>query len=167
MKRAFLFLAFIAVFASCKKDKQNENQNTVSPEEQARIDDETIRTYLTAKNITATKDTSGLYYQVITPGTGRTPAANSVIEVRYVGTLIDGTVFDRTSSTNFVSALNGNLIEGWKIGIPKIKEGGRINLYIPSGLAYGENGAYNEQGAAIIPPNSVILFTVDLVRLRN
>ncbi|MBE7177134.1 MAG: FKBP-type peptidyl-prolyl cis-trans isomerase [Mucilaginibacter polytrichastri] len=166
MKKLFVLLALTAVFASCKKDK-NDNQTGVSVEEQARIDDQLLQTYFTDKGLSPAKDeTTGLYYQIVTPGTGKTPTANSVVEVRYVGTFLDGTVFDRTTNSNFSAALN-SLIKAWQIGIPKIKEGGRINLYVPSGLGYGPNGAYNRNGQQVIPSNANILFTVDLVKVSQ
>jgi FKBP-type peptidyl-prolyl cis-trans isomerase len=150
-KLLFLFLAPLVILSSCSK-----KDSDVDPVKQAATDDATINTYLKAHpEINATKDPSGIYYQLIKPGAGDNPISTSTVTVNYTGKLLDGTTFDK--GTSFTSALNGNLIDGWKVGIPLVKAGGTILLIIPSGLAYGSraNGS--------IPANSVLLFTVDLI----
>jgi FKBP-type peptidyl-prolyl cis-trans isomerase FkpA len=154
MKRYILLLVlFIAAFSSCKKD------TPFDPVKQAAADDASIQAYIKANNITATKDsTYGLYYQVITPGTGSYPNINSLISGAYTGKLLNGTVFD---SNSFSSAPLNGYITGWKIGVPHINTGGRILLLIPSALGYGNsaNGS--------IPANSVLIFTIDLTGFSN
>jgi len=155
MKKILLLLfAPLLILSACsKKDDTN-----VDPVKQAAADDVTIKTYLAAHpEITATKDASGLYYQIITPGTGANPTATSTVTVNYTGKLLNGTTFD--TGTAFTSSLS-SLITGWKIGIPLVKAGGRILLIIPSGLAYGS------QATGSIPANSVLLFTIDLTGFR-
>ena len=154
MKKSFLLLAFFAlIFSACKKAE------TFDAAKQAAQDDAKIQAYIKANNITAVKDPSGLYYQILSPGTGVNPTASSTVRVAYVGKLLDGTQFD--SSTNFSSSLNGNLIQGWKIGIPFCKQDGRILLIIPSALGYGNNP---QSG---IPANSVLVFTIDLFAVQG
>ncbi|MVN20092.1 FKBP-type peptidyl-prolyl cis-trans isomerase [Mucilaginibacter arboris] len=151
MKKYLLFFAlFTLIFSACKKS----STATVDPAVQAKIDDDKIQAYIKAKNITAVKDPSGLYYQILIPGSGTAPTLKSTITVAYTGTLLDGTQFD--SSMNFTSLLGGNLIQGWKIGIPYDQPGGRILLLIPSALGYGNSAA------GTIPANSVLVFTIDL-----
>src|SRR5258708_17864762 len=153
MKRYILLLIlFITALSSCKKDA------TFDPAKQAATDDAAIQAYVKTNNITATKDASGLYYQVITPGTGNYPTKNSLISVNYTGKLLNGTVFDSGTITS--SALSG-LIQGWQIGIPHINTGGRILLLIPSALGY-RNAA-----SGSIPANSVLVFTIDLTGFSN
>jgi FKBP-type peptidyl-prolyl cis-trans isomerase len=153
MKKYILLLTlFIAVFASCKKD-------SFDPAKQAATDDAAIQAYITANNITgATKDASGLYYKVITPGTGAYPTVNSLVSMNYSGKLLNETVFDSGTLTN--SPLS-SLIQGWKIGIPHINTGGRILLLVPSALGYGNTSNSS------IPANSVLIFTVDLTGFSN
>jgi FKBP-type peptidyl-prolyl cis-trans isomerase FkpA len=152
MKRYILLLTlFIGAFSSCKKD-------SFDPAKQAVTDDAAIQAYIKTNNITATKDPSGLYYQVITPGTGGYPTVNSLITVAYTGKLLNGTVFD---SGNIPSSPLSGFIQGWKIGIPYINTGGRILLLVPSALGYGNTA---KQG---IPANSVLIFTVDLTGFSN
>ena len=153
MKRYILLFALvIGAFSSCKKE------SSFDPAKQAATDDAAIQAYIKANNITATKDPSGLYYQVITPGTGNYPTANSLVTVSYSGKLLNGTVFD---SGNIQSSPLSGFIQGWKIGIPLINTGGRILLLVPSALGYG-NAAYGS-----IPANSVLIFTVDLTGFSN
>lgn len=153
MKRYILLLVlFIAAFSSCKKD------TPFDPVKQAAADDAAIQAYIKANNITATKDPSGLYYQVITPGTGAYPTISSSISGQYTGKLLNGTVFDSGSIPN--DPLTG-FIAGWQIGIPHINTGGRILLLIPSALGYGNT---TKQG---IPANSVLIFTFDLTGFNN
>lgn len=139
----------LTALIACKKDKQ------VSASEQAAIDDTAIQAYIKANNLTnVTKDDSGLYYQVITPGTGNYPNSSSTVTVNYSGKLTNGTVFDSGSLSN--TSLTG-LIKGWQIGIPHINTGGRILLLVPSALGYGTTAS------GPIPANSVLVFTIDLL----
>ncbi len=103
---------------------------------------------------------SGLQYTVKTEGSGARPKATDVVTVHYEGRLIDGTVFDssikRGEPATF--ALN-QVIPGWTEGLQLMKEGGEYTFYIPSELAYGE------QGNPSIPPNSVLVFDVQLIKV--
>lgn len=160
MKKYLLFFAvFTVLFSACKKSDTATTTPAVDPAVQAKIDDDKIQAYLKLHpEIPATKDASGLYYQVITAGTGTNPTINSTVRVAYAGTLLDGTPFD--SSQNFQYPLL-SLIKGWQIGIPFVKPGGRIILLIPSALGYGTSAA----GA--IPANSVLYFTIDLYSFQG
>ena len=104
---------------------------------------------------------SGLQYEIIKQGTGKQATANSTVKVNYEGKLVDGTVFDssyaRGEPAEFPLA---GTIPGWIEGIPLLKEGGSIMLYVPAKLAYGE------QGNQAIPPNSVLIFKVDLLAVK-
>jgi FKBP-type peptidyl-prolyl cis-trans isomerase len=153
MKKYILLLSTIIIgFTSCKKD-------TFNAAKQAATDDANIKAYIATNNITATKDPSGLYYSVITPGTGAYPTSTSTVNVNYTGKLLDGSVF--APAANLSSPLSG-LIKGWQIGIPHINAGGRILLLIPSALGYG-----NSSPGAGIPANSVLIFTIDLNSFSN
>ncbi|MDO4693091.1 MAG: FKBP-type peptidyl-prolyl cis-trans isomerase [Eikenella sp.] len=103
---------------------------------------------------------SGLQYSVKTEGSGKQPKATDTVTVHYEGRLIDGTVFDssvkRGQPASF--ALN-QVIKGWTEGLQLMKEGGEYTFYIPAELAYGE------QGNPGIPPNSVLIFDVQLLKV--
>ncbi|MGI4020744.1 MAG: FKBP-type peptidyl-prolyl cis-trans isomerase [Janthinobacterium lividum] len=160
MKKIFLILAlFTLVFSACKKN-DNNTTTTVDPAVQAKIDDDKIQSYLKANpSIIATKDPSGLYYQVLDPGAGVNPTTKSTVTVAYTGKYLDGTVFQ--TLPNFTSVLGAGLIQGWQIGIPFIKTKGRILLIIPSALAYGPSGRDP------IPPNTVLIFIIDLFAVQG
>ena len=141
-----LFIPILLFLLSCnKEDSQTEK------------DDQIIRDYLSENNIDATKHSSGLYYIITVIGTGNNPNANSEVTVRYKGYLTDGTIFDQTDGSSTATFGLGSLIEGWKIGIPLLKEGGAGTFFIPSVLGYGS------QGSGSIPANSVIIFDIELV----
>lgn len=116
--------------------------------------------YLTDNSIVATKHASGMYYQVVTPGTGtgNPPALCSQIQINYAGKLTNGTVFDQQTSAVFVL---GSLIEGWKKGIPLIQKGGQIKLFIPPSLGYGSTDV-KKDNVVVIPANSILVFDVSL-----
>lgn len=148
-----LLLTLIIAFSSCKK------VDVFDPVKQAAADDSAIQAYLTSNKITATKDPSGLYYKVITAGTGAYPTATSNVNVNYEGELLNGSVFSPTSNLNY--PLSG-LIQGWQIGIQHINAGGTILLIVPSGLGYG-----NSSPGTGIPANSVLVFNINLVSFTN
>ena len=101
---------------------------------------------------------SGLKYVVVKEGTGNNPGATDVVTVHYTGALTDGTVFDSSVSRGEPTSFPLNrVIPGWTEGLQLMKEGGETIFYIPSNLAYGEQGA---PGA--IPPNSDLIFQVQL-----
>jgi FKBP-type peptidyl-prolyl cis-trans isomerase len=105
---------------------------------------------------------SGLQYKVLNAGSGKQAAMGNTVTVHYTGTLLDGTKFDssvdRGEPADF--PLNpGGLIQGWLEALPMMKEGDKWTLYIPSDLAYGEPG---NQG---IPPNSLLIFDVELIKV--
>ena len=104
---------------------------------------------------------SGLQYEVIKAGDGAQPKAEDTVTVHYVGTLVDGTVFDssRDRGEPATFALN-RVIPGWTEGLQLMKVGGNYKFYIPAELAYGD------RGAATIPPNSVLIFDVELMNVE-
>ena len=102
---------------------------------------------------------SGLQYEVLQPGTGKTPQASSTVRVHYEGTLLDGTVFDSSIQRGepLEFPVNG-VISGWTEALQLMQEGARWKLYIPHELGYGARGA----GGAI-GPYSTLIFEVELL----
>lgn len=148
-KLSIVISSLFLLFSSCKVTSN-----------QPEIDDQLISNYLTSKGLTAIKDVSGLYYIIHQTGTGATPTSTSVVEVKYKGSLLNGTVFDQTATDKtFTSSLSG-LIYGWQIGIPLLKEGGKATFFIPSGLGYGSHDL------GVIPPNSVLIFEIELIDIK-
>lgn len=142
-----LFL-FVSAFSACKKENYDA-------EAQLAVDDALIKEFISKNSIVAVKHSSGLYYQIITPGTGSVNYnGNTQVNVNYEGKLLNGSVFDKSISP--VTFSLGRLITGWQIGIPLIQKGGKIRLLIPSTLAY------MDQAKVGIPANSVLDFTIEL-----
>lgn len=101
---------------------------------------------------------SGLQYKVITEGSGNSPKATDNVIVNYEGKLIDGKVFDSSYERGIPTQFPLNeVIKGWTEGIQLMKPGAKYEFYVPSDLAYGEQGHKN------IEPNSVLIFTVELL----
>lgn len=102
---------------------------------------------------------SGLQYQVLTPGAGAKPTASDKVKCHYHGTLINGAVFDSSVERGEPATFGvSQVIPGWVEALQLMPVGSKWRLFIPSNLAYGENGA----GEAI-EPNSALVFDVELL----
>lgn len=135
---------------SCKDD-------TLTPEEQLQEDLRIIKQYLTDNNLTADSTASGLHYFITSEGAGGHPNLQSTVTVKYKGYLTDGTVFDQTTGNETIKFLLSDLILGWQEGIPLLKKGGKGTFLLPSALGYGPGGSGS------IPPNTVLIFDIELV----
>ena len=113
------------------------------------------------ENKNVVESPTGLRYEIVTPGQGPYPKATDTVKVNYTGTLIDGTEFDSSARSGQPAefALSG-VIAGWTEGIQKINKGGKIRLYVPSSLAYGDEGRTG------IPPGSTLVFDVELLDIN-
>ena len=112
---------------------------------------------------TAATTTSGLKYIVIKEGTGEKPVATSNVKVHYTGMLLDGKIFDSSVQRGEPIDFGLNqVIKGWTEGVQLMKEGAKYKFYIPSNLAYGEDGA-----GGVIPPNADLIFEVELLKINK
>lgn len=101
---------------------------------------------------------SGLQYKVIQDGKGKRPKETDAIVAHYRGTLINGTEFDSSFKRNEPATFRlDGVIKGWKEALLLMNEGAKWQIFIPSGLAYGENGA------GPIEPNATLIFDVELI----
>ena len=153
---AFCVVMALAL-AGCNKSDKGGCVPTSAAE-----DDAKMQAYITANGVTATKHSSGMYYQIIAQGSGATPTINSTVVVKYEGRFTNNTVFD--SSDKLEYPLN-RLIHGWQIGIPLISKGGKIKLIIPPSLAYGCEDIKNGN-TVVLPGNSVLVFDVELLDVK-
>ena len=125
-------------------------------------------TKLEASQFTTTP--SGLQYADLQVGTGTTATANSAVSVHYTGWLTDGTRFDTSRDPSLPMARQqpfpftlgrGEVIKGWDEGVAGMRVGGKRQLVIPAGLAYGERRAGN-----VIPPGATLVFEVELIEVK-
>jgi FKBP-type peptidyl-prolyl cis-trans isomerase FkpA len=152
-----LILTPLIYIAGCGKTTQGYIACSDTP---VAVDSAVLLSFAQANNISPlVKDTSGVYYQVVTQGTGATPTSNSLITVNYIGKFMNGNTFTADSSGR--QYVLSNLILGWQYGLPKIQAGGRIKLLIPSALAYGCAGS-----APAVPSNAPVFFDVTLVSVQ-
>lgn len=104
---------------------------------------------------------SGLAYEVIKPGDGPAPKPTETVQVNYTGTLVNGTEFDSSAKHGGPAEMPlDQVIPGWTEGLQKIAKGGKIKLYIPPQLGYGDEGRPN------IPPASTLVFDVELLDIK-
>ena len=115
-----------------------------------------------AKKPGVTTTESGLQYRVLEQGGGKHPQLSDKVLVQYTGKLIDGTVFDSSRSRNKPASFQvDKVIKGWTEALLLMQRGDHWQLVIPSELAYGERGA-----GAKIPPNSTLIFDVELISIQ-
>lgn len=125
-----------------------------NPDVQEVKDRKLIEDYLKDNNLQAEKTESGLYYIITVPGNNEHPAQSDNVHINYIGSLLNGNVFDSNPSATF---LLGDLIDGMREGIPLLGKGGEGTFIIPSELGYG---SISHPG---IPANSVTIFEVKLI----
>lgn len=110
-----------------------------------------------------TTTASGLQYEVLVEGTGRSPKASDQVEVHYKGTLLDGRQFDssydRGQTATFPLA---NVIPGWTEGVQLMKEGSKFKFWIPADLGYGDN----PRPGGLIEPGHLLVFEVELIDVK-
>lgn len=107
---------------------------------------------------------SGLQYQILKQGKGKKPKASDIVKVKYTGKLLDGTVFDSTDlhgGEAVVFPLD-EVIAGWTEGVQLMPVGSQYRFFVPSSLAYGEQGM--PQGN--IEPNAMLVFDIELLAIN-
>lgn len=160
MKKILLLIAMVVgglTLTSCSSD--DDNEPTVSYEENLKKGQEYLAENAKREGVTVTK--SGLQYEVLEEGEGKSPSATDVVKCHYEGRLIDGTVFDSSYKRGKPSefALN-QVIPGWTEGLQLMKEGSKYRFFIPYNLAYGS------RSVSIIPPYSALIFDVELIEVK-
>lgn len=155
----FLWLAgcLAVLFSACSK---NDNNDSYDAEKYFKADTAAISAYIKANNIQGViKDSTGVFYKILAAGNGKdTITLTGIPTVTYKGYLLNGTVFDQATNTNFENKLKlKDLIPGWQIGLRKISKGGKVQLFIPS------YWGYQDRAMEKIPANSVLIFDVHLI----
>jgi len=165
LKAFVIILLAIFVVSGCKKPKDPYADYT--PEREAAMIKDWLSTMVTNKKDIDTTST-GLYYIVITKGTGETVKTGNTVTVKYTGMFLDGTVFDASSlhgdgTFTYIhkdTNPNNRLIQGWEEGIEVLQKGGSAVFLIPSAKAYGIYGSQS------IPPNTPLLFIIEVVDIK-
>lgn len=125
---------------------------------QLEIDKKLIATAIDENKTDAKNIHDGVYYTILKEGTGRQVSVNDTVTAYYKGYLLkDGSIFDQTKDKPATFPLK-RLIQGWQIGVPLCKIGGKIKIIIPSNLGYSIRTR-----AAKIPPNSILVFEIEIV----
>jgi peptidyl-prolyl cis-trans isomerase A (cyclophilin A) len=128
-------------------------------EEKARNDRLAALTLIKKQWPHLTTTSSGLMFEVLKKGSGGSPGAGATVSVNYAAMLLDGKVIDSTAARGQPATLNVNrVIKGWTEALLSMKRGEKRRLVIPPELAYGSKGYGN-----VIPPNSFLLFEVELI----
>lgn len=102
----------------------------------------------------------GILLTELTPGSGNKPSASDEVQVKYVGRLPDGTVFDQSTQPQWFRL--GSVINGWNIALQQMPTGAKWRLVIPSAQAYGADGA-----GELIPPYTPLVFEIELLGTRH
>jgi FKBP-type peptidyl-prolyl cis-trans isomerase FkpA len=115
-----------------------------------------------AKEKGAVKTASGMVYQSLKEGSGKSPKASNTVEVNYRGTLTNGKEFDSSYKRNqSISFPLTGVIPCWTEGVQLMKVGGKAKLVCPPELAYGSRGAGRD-----VPPNATLIFEVELLGIK-
>jgi FKBP-type peptidyl-prolyl cis-trans isomerase len=159
-----VIIIVVAIAYTQRNTVQKDSVNTevtptvvLTPTAQEQIDEESATITPMQDNVTE------LIIEDLVVGTGAEAVADKKITVNYKGTLTDGTQFDssydRGQPFSFVLGV-GSVIQGWEQGFAGMKVGGKRKLTIPPSLGYGA------QPAGTIPPNSVLIFEVELLKVE-
>ncbi|MEX6688296.1 hypothetical protein QTN47_12355 [Danxiaibacter flavus] len=158
-KTAFALLAGLMVLASCMKNNNNYCTN-VAPSEEA--DD--IRAFCMSNGITPQiDDTTGIFYQITSPGSpDRLSNQYDTVKMAVVTKLLNGTQLQKNDS---VVALMQNVPALLLFGLNKIGISGQIKMVSPSAYAYGCNGAKDNSGNQVVPPNSPLYYEIRVLNI--
>ncbi len=103
----------------------------------------------------------GTQYEVMTEGTGTTATADDTVTAHYKGMLLNGETFDSSYERGEPATFEvGQVIKGWQEALAQMKTGDKWRLWVPPDQAYGEQGR-----PPVIPPNSLLIFEVELIKV--
>jgi len=140
-------------FSAC--NKQETAQQKYDREQ------ETLKEYISANNITVTPSYTGVYYIETVLGTGEKASSGRMVTVNYEGRFLDGTVFDSSDDATFTFTVGySQVIPGWDEALQLMRDGGKATLIIPSPMAYGP------YGSGTIPPYTTLEFDIEVTNVN-
>lgn len=155
MRYFLLFLFFSSTLIACNKEALQHD-----------ADIQLIKNYITDNNLAAIEETQANFFYDIYHDGGNSIAVvrdkGLFIDVKFKAYLLDGTVIQDTGN-NITRIKLDNAIYGWQLAIPKMRIKDKMLLLLPSRLAYGEDGNSNVSSNSTIPPNSVLVFDIELI----
>jgi len=159
--KAIAIVTFVLAMASCKKE---DPYAAYTPEREAKLVTDWI-TEMGKKNKDVDTISAGLYQIVEKEGTGEFVKSGDELTVKYTGMFVDGTIFDASAYHNTAGTMTyihktDPLISGWEEGIELMKKEGKTVFLISSSKAYGSGGY------ASIPPNSPLIFVIEVVDIK-
>jgi FKBP-type peptidyl-prolyl cis-trans isomerase FkpA len=159
IRRLIILISFCAVMFSCTKPAADSCNFTASTIVVPTAEMINLQAWVSLNKPAAILHPGGFYYEIAAAGTGTvTPQICSDVRVKYTGFLTTGFKFDE-ELTGITFRL-GQLIVGWQRGLPLIKKGGTIYLYLPPSLGYGNTAVGS------IPANSILIFSVEIVDVQ-
>jgi FKBP-type peptidyl-prolyl cis-trans isomerase len=150
--KQFISLLLLISIISCNKDDSPENLNQTEAD---------IIQYIEDNNLDAQRTPSGAYYIIDEQGIGDEPEADAYVKVIYKGYLLDGSVFDSSTSEGYSFDLL-SVIPGFAEGITYFNKGAKGSIIIPPSLAYGSTGFKD-----VIPGGAVVIFDIEIVSIMN
>ena len=152
-----LLVTVVETAAAKKRREEREASDTQSPAEL-----QPGFLVNNAKRPGIIQTSTGLQYEVLRRGFGDTPNINDKVEIHYHGELVDGSVFDSSYDRGQpVTGKVSQFILGWTEALQLMTEGGKYKLYVPSDLAFGEQGA----GGGAVPPHAILITELELIKV--
>jgi len=152
LKYTLSSLFLVTILAGCEKEYESIEE----------VDERKIKEYITAQKLNLTKDASGIYYQVLSPGTGETPKNSEQVFFGYTAKSVDGREYFTSDSYSFNTGFLGYVRpEGWRLALYKINRGGKVRVILPSTLGFGRNGS------GIIEGNEVLDSELEMFDVRT
>ena len=156
MRKVPAFVLLVFIFSGCIKSNDYKPCTPVPSDSE----EPQLTEFCTSHSIAYTKDSNGIFYQIIDPGSGLAPAYDSKISVTYTSTFLNDSLLEDHTTTPITDYLQ-NFIEGWRLAIPYIQKGGHIKMVIPSVLCFGCSG-----NPGFVPPNTPLYYDLVLVDVQ-
>ena len=141
LKYTLTSLFLVTILAGCEKEYESIEE----------VDERKIQNYITAQKLNLTKDDSGIYYQVLNPGTGDVPKNSEQVFFGYTAKSIEGKEYFGSESYSVNSGFLGYVRpEAWRLALYKINRGGKVRVVFPSTLGFGRNGSGIFEGNEVL-----------------